>query len=203
MIFLDIQYVPTLTVLSEEYESDNITIIVEWASPLQQAYVATIMSYSLGISPPVHLMFTGRSSAQLTILYNTVYNLSIVATNLCRPNATAFLILNYGEAHAFIHKVLIHDNKFSLHYIIVVFCGHPKLLPTCKFSNDSVPVIENYDGFSVEGSTIKFSCPPGLVLSGPSTATCTENGEWEPDPGQLICAGYCLPFTPKDYSHTC
>ena len=57
----------------------------------------------------------------------------------------------------------------------------------CQVSNDSVPNIEGYDGLSVEGSTIRFSCPPGLVLSGSNSATCTVNGEWEPDPRQLIC----------------
>ena len=39
----------------------------------------------------------------------------------------------------------------------------------------------------MEGSTIRFSCPPGLELTGPDSATCTEYGEWEPDPSGLTC----------------
>ena len=37
------------------------------------------------------LEYIGRSSLQVTTLYNTVYNLSVVATAICRPNATAVI----------------------------------------------------------------------------------------------------------------
>ena len=62
------------------------------------------------------------------------------------------------------------------------------LLPTCR---DSVPKVVGFDDdfVPVEGSTITFSCPPGLVLNGSNSATCTGNGEWEPDPRGLICRG--------------
>ena len=63
-------------------------------------------------------------------------------------------------------------------YISIANCGHPDLLS--KFSNDSVPRIEGYDGLQTEGSTISFSCPPGLELIGPNLAVCRDNGEWEP-----------------------
>ena len=39
------------------------------------------------------------------------------------------------------------------------------------------------------GSNITLSCPPGLVLSGPSTSICMENGEWEPHPSEVECEG--------------
>ena len=39
----------------------------------------------------------------------------------------------------------------------------------------------------VEGNTITFSYPPGLELIGPSSATCTGNGEWGPDLSGLMC----------------
>ena len=76
--------------------------------------------------------------------------------------------------------------------LYIAKCGLPNLLPMCPVSycNDSVQNIEGYDDIiPVEGSTITFSCPLGLVLSGSNSATCTENGEWEPDPTQLICTG--------------
>ena len=53
--------------------------------------------YTVRVSPPVSMMFTGSTSRQLTILYNTEYNLSVVAVIPCRANATAFIELNYGE----------------------------------------------------------------------------------------------------------
>ena len=62
---------------------------------------------------------------------------------------------------------------------IIANCGHPGLVPR---ANDSLPRVEGYDDFPVrKGTNITFSCPPGKVLIGPNSATCTENGEWEPD----------------------
>ena len=43
---------------------------------------------------------------------------------------------------------------------------------------------------TAEGTNVIFTCPPGLVLSGPNVSTCIENGEWEPDPQELTCKGY-------------
>ena len=50
-------------------------------------------------------------------------------------------------------------------------------------------VIMDYKDPSIEGSKIEFSCPPGFVLTGPSTAVCTQNGDWEPDPREAVCKG--------------
>ena len=65
-------------------------------------------------------------------------------------------------------------------------CGHPEVLFTAR--NEFVPkVVRTEDFIPVEGSTVTFSCPPGFELIGSDTATCTENGIWEPDPSRLIC----------------
>ena len=42
---------------------------------------------------------------------------------------------------------------------------------------------------TLEGTNTTFSCPPGMVLTGPTTATCMGNGEWEPDPTEVQCKG--------------
>ena len=47
----------------------------------------------------VPIVSPGSTSRQLTILYNTEYNLSVVAATPCRPNATANISLNYGNVH--------------------------------------------------------------------------------------------------------
>ena len=47
-----------------------------------------------------------------------------------------------------------------------------------------IPRVVAYDNIiPVEGSTISFSCPPGLELVGPN---CIENGEWGPDLSGMI-----------------
>ena len=70
--------------------------------------------------------------------------------------------------------------------IIIANCGNPELLPTVS-TNESVPRVEDYDDLPIKGSTITFSCPPELKLTGPSSATCMDNGEWEPDLSMLMC----------------
>ena len=62
-------------------------------------------------------------------------------------------------------------------------CSNPLTLV-----NASV-IVEGYEDQSLEGENIMFSCPSGLVMIGPNTATCIGNGEWEPDPREVNCIG--------------
>ena len=55
------------------------------------------------------------------------------------------------------------------------------------YINESEPVME--------GTTVNYTCPSGLVHSGPSSSICTENGEWEPDPREVVCKGQSRLFT--------
>ena len=73
-----------------------------------------------------------------------------------------------------------------LHIIIIVICVSPIRL----LSEDGERlVIVEYSHPAIEGTNVSFSCPPGLVLTGPSASKCMGNGEWEPDPSQIKCNG--------------
>ena len=50
-------------------------------------------------------------------------------------------------------------------------------------------IIEGFEDPALEGANITFSCRDGLMLVGPNSATCTRNGEWEPDPREANCKG--------------
>ena len=39
------------------------------------------------------------------------------------------------------------------------------------------------------GSQIIYFCQPGLVPSEQMMANCTSDGQWNPDPAQLVCTG--------------
>ena len=40
------------------------------------------------------------------------------------------------------------------------------------------------------GQIITYMCIlSGFALTGPNASVCTRNGEWEPDPGEVDCAG--------------
>ena len=68
---------------------------------------------------------------------------------------------------------------------MIANCGLPDLLP--MVNNDSVPRVVGNDHLPIEGSTITFSCLLGFTLTGPSSATCTDKGVWDPDPSGLMC----------------
>ena len=69
---------------------DNVTVILEWTPE-------NGMSYNVSVVPQVAVRFTGDRSVQLTASYNTVYNVSVVATLCGRNNATTATGLSYGE----------------------------------------------------------------------------------------------------------
>ena len=77
--------------ISEIYGANNVTVTVEWEQ--QEGEIFTIR-----VVPPVPIVLSGGStSCQLTIPYNSEYNLTVEASVLCQPNATALIRLNYGE----------------------------------------------------------------------------------------------------------
>ena len=88
------QYSPMLGITSEEYEADNVSVTVEWSQQMGVVYTVRIL-------PPVPIMFIGNTSLHLTVLYNTEYNLSVVAAAPCRVSITAFIGLNYGELYEY------------------------------------------------------------------------------------------------------
>ena len=54
---------------------------------------------------------------------------------------------------------------------------------------DSSVIILGYTAPAVEETTVTFHCPPGAVLDGANSSTCTKNGEWEPPPCEIHCFG--------------
>ena len=85
--------------ISEEYQTDNITVTVEWA-PAQQMdnNIITLITTTVTVSPMVPIIPAGNTSRELVISYNTEYNLSVVAVTVC-GNAAATKKLNYGEIY--------------------------------------------------------------------------------------------------------
>ena len=72
--------------------------------------------------------------------------------------------------------------------LAVQICGNPEDLV------DNSVRIFGYTEPAVEGTVVIFHCPPGLVLDGTNTSTCTENGEWEPPPHEIHCLGILVVF---------
>ena len=55
------------------------------------------VSYSVSVDPEVEVInYPGKSSAQLILLYNTNYNVSVVAS-LCGKSSITFTVINHGK----------------------------------------------------------------------------------------------------------
>ena len=80
------------------YEADNILLMLDW-TPEEG------VSYNIVTIPPVAVVYNASTSAQLTLHYNTQYNVSILAT-LCGQSITTIAVdhdLKFGESiHAYI-----------------------------------------------------------------------------------------------------
>ena len=51
-------------------------------------------------------------------------------------------------------------------------------------------LVSGYNDVALEGDSVSFTCPSGLILTGPNSSTCRGNGEWEPDPrAEVACKG--------------
>ena len=98
------QYTPSIQVILEEYEIDNVTVTVhvEWT---QQAQAGDIASYNVSVLPQVPVInngsnvFNGSTTVMLTLEYDLEYNLTIETRvhSACESSATASITLYYGE----------------------------------------------------------------------------------------------------------
>ena len=43
--------------------------------------------------------------------------------------------------------------------------------------------------FFLQGTNITFMCQSGKILIGHDESTCTDNGQWEPNPNRIECKG--------------
>ena len=75
---------------SEEFQDENVTIILNWAKGNNEFYNASII-----LNVPMHYK-SGNTTVELTLQYNTPYSVSIMA-NLCDYNTTDVIDLHYGK----------------------------------------------------------------------------------------------------------
>ena len=91
--------------ISELFESNHVTVTLKWTSESSVQSVA----YNVSVVPQGAVKFNGSTTAQLTLTYNTLYNVSILAAVQCGLNATTSIVLKYGEF-----------NIHSMHIILYV-----------------------------------------------------------------------------------
>ena len=76
-------------------------MIVEWTlSNLQINYQQLLLSISVDVNPQTKVTFIRNVSIQLTLQYNTLYNVSVTQHSICRQlTQSTFIELNYSKLH--------------------------------------------------------------------------------------------------------
>ena len=75
---------------SKRFGTNSITVTLEWTHIHGE-------SYSVSVDPVVNVNYMERNSqAKLVVMYDTKYNISVVAS-LCGANRTTFIIVNQGK----------------------------------------------------------------------------------------------------------
>ena len=75
--------------ISEQFRAKDISVTLEWTG-------TNGVSYSVRVDPEVAVNYTGRNSAQITVLYDIKYNVSVIAA-LCGITTTNFAIIHHGK----------------------------------------------------------------------------------------------------------
>ena len=84
---------------SAQLMSEIITVQLEWTISLSQIhYQQLLQNVSIDVVPDtdVTIAYTGNRTLQLTLQYDTLYNVSLTQPGICgQPNKTAFIKLKY------------------------------------------------------------------------------------------------------------
>ena len=87
---------------SEQFLDDRIVVILEWtlSNSLGRYQQLLLPNVSINIVPDseVEIVFSGNMSAQLSLSYNILHNVSITQPGICEQlNQTAFIELSYSK----------------------------------------------------------------------------------------------------------
>ena len=79
-----------ISTTSEQFGRDAVSVTLQWIPK-------SLYSYNVIVNPQVQLQFNGSTRVQLILSYNTLYNVSVVATHLCGQNAVN--MINFVELY--------------------------------------------------------------------------------------------------------
>ena len=98
IIFLDL----SVQSHSEVFSGSGVTVTLEWILLNSLTYYQQLLrNVSVEVDPPLsNVMFTGNMRAQLTLSYNTLYNVSVTQHSICQQLIrTKALLLNFSKLH--------------------------------------------------------------------------------------------------------
>ena len=92
-----------------EFETDHITITLEWNE------LNPLFSVNITVIPETQVNISG-STAQLTVNYNVMYNVSVMISHFCEQNMTVF-----DEEYYYPHTATSEINFKFISQVIITF----------------------------------------------------------------------------------
>ncbi|XP_064402239.1 uncharacterized protein LOC135347988 [Halichondria panicea] len=206
---------PRVSFTLNQPSSSNITL--DWDSPsstggVSVSYVLTISLTPLSKSP----VTVGTTSGQITVSYNTPYNMTIRAVNCAGMNETSIVDLIVcptpftaaGVTITNTPPVTIGGSMLSFtcsgdNEVRTSTCGSSGWSPDpgtydCRTVTCGSPATPSRGNVDVNGGTppfligsqVIYRCDEGLFPPDVRTSTCTDvggRGEWVENPGSLVC----------------
>lgn len=100
---------PEIVVTKEDFRMDEVTISLEWLATqeLTENLFESLASYNISVKPSerVKVVMIDARRANLTMPYNTLYNVSVTAIFCDRINTSMIIELYYGKLLATWHKL--------------------------------------------------------------------------------------------------
>ena len=87
--------------ISEHFQMNFVSVTLEWTTK-------NGISYSVSVNPETAISYTGERSAQLGVLYNTKYNVSVVASLCGIDQAVYSITTNYGKLQKMYQAICNH-----------------------------------------------------------------------------------------------
>ena len=80
-----------------------------------------------------------------------------------------------------VNNNLTDNNNNNINFV-TANCGYP-------VSSSSSSLSTNFSDPATPGMLVIFRCSEDLVLVGPDSSACMDDGQWEPDPSKVRCKG--------------
>ena len=164
-------WTPSSTV--QQYGQDSVTLTVQWQP--SQYDGGTPVNYTITVSPGLSPVTTSGTSVPVTVPYNVIHTVSIVATNCNGSSSAAMVTIPAIGIGTFTSPSPLDNHTL---FLSTVNCIDPSFP-----NNGSIEAYQN----TLEGAEVFFRCNQGFVPAGRMRAVCASDGRWNPDPTTLVC----------------
>ena len=96
---------PPVVSIEEHFRTDSVFVLLQWQRELNNSLI--MISYLVSVVPMVEVMITashGTNRANITVPYNSLHSIGVVADFCGRINASTIIEVYYGKCSLFAER---------------------------------------------------------------------------------------------------